>query len=140
LVRSGTLDNLVIIVAFWLTLVCVYGGLSLVSSGRRGSKAGRRPAIPKTPSRPDSPAMRQRPRAALPQIGGLTSEVHLLRAEVEHLRSELEALTNAAAQQERRSGAVPRQERLPGVPAKPAAPRPRRGSPRTSSKGLLSVD
>ena len=95
------MDNLLIIVAFWLMLVGVWGGLSLVHSGRKNqSPRAPAPPQPRAPVRP-RPMMRPRPSAGQTQPGAPVSEVDMLRAEVEHLRTELMALSSAAARQER---------------------------------------
>jgi len=94
------LEVFVIIVAFWLILVGVYGGLSLVNSGRKQRPLQR--SLPAASARP-----RPLPRPAADgrisdaALGGLFSEVDVLRAQVEHLRTEVVALTDAATRFER---------------------------------------
>jgi hypothetical protein len=81
------LEVLVIIAAVWLMLVGVYGGYSLISSSRR-RRVGRNQAAvtpPPIPVRPTGPRSAPSP--------GLSSEVELLRAQIEHLRSEVVALS-----------------------------------------------
>lgn len=95
------MEILVIIVAFWLLLVGAYGGLTLLN-GR--SKTGRgRPT-------PGSPRVRiaEWEKTPLPgssqpaaPLGGLFSEVDMLRAQVEHLRTEVVALSETATRHER---------------------------------------
>ena len=94
------MDTLVFIVAFWLMLVGVYGAYSLVNSGRNSSKRGRAAQATRVPVRPARPVMRPRP-VNQPQTSGHLSEVDILRAEVQHLRTEVVALSTAAARYER---------------------------------------
>ncbi len=89
------MEILVIIVAFCLVVVGGYGALALRRGGsfQRGSKAAPRVRIEDW----ESHGSEQR---ATP-LGGLFSEVDLLRAQVEHLRTEVVALSDVAAQRER---------------------------------------
>jgi hypothetical protein len=82
----------VIIVAFWLLLVGAYGGLNLLSAR---SKEQRRPGA--------STAVRFRADGTedIAPLGGLFSEVDMLRAQVEHLRTEVVALSETATRHER---------------------------------------
>jgi hypothetical protein len=91
------LEILAIIVAFWLLLVGIYGGISLTSSGRRHRRAAHRNAGLR------SAAVSARTGAAAdqPVLGGLFSEVDMLRAQVEHLRSEVTALSGAPVRPEK---------------------------------------
>jgi hypothetical protein len=84
-------EILVVIVAFWLLLVGAYGGLSLLSAR---SKENRRQG------QSSARVGRQETKDASP-IGGLFSEVDLLRAQVEHLRTEVVALSETATRHER---------------------------------------
>jgi hypothetical protein len=79
---------LVIIVAFWLLLVGAYGGLTLLSAR---NKTNRRRAALQPPT--------QRGEGA--PLGGLFSEVDMLRAQVEHLRTEVVALSETATRHEK---------------------------------------
>jgi hypothetical protein len=92
-------EILVIIVAFWLLLVGAYGGLTLLN-GR--AKVGGTPT-------PGSPRVRignwertplRGSNEAAP-LGGLFTEVDMLRAQVEHLRTEVVALSETATRHER---------------------------------------
>jgi hypothetical protein len=83
-------EILVIIVAFWLLLVGAYGGMTLLNAS---SKERRRHA--------SSKARQTGARSGEAPIGGLFSEVDLLRAQVEHLRTEVVALSETAARHER---------------------------------------
>lgn len=85
------MEVLVIIAAFWLMLVGVYGGYSLVSSSRRRRAAPARPPAAEPAQLPSRVAT---PRQAAPPA--LFSEVEMLRAQVEHLRSEVVALSGEA--------------------------------------------
>ena len=85
------MEILVVIVAFWLLLVGAYGGLQLLSARSKADQ--RRSAQP-------SHNARQKTKDAAP-LGGLFSEVDLLRAQVEHLRTEVVALSETATRQER---------------------------------------
>jgi hypothetical protein len=94
-------EILVIIVAFWLLLVGAYGGLTLLN-GR--SKRGR---VRPTPGSPrvrianwETTPLRGSDEARAP-LGGLFSEVDMLRAQVEHLRTEVVALSETATKHER---------------------------------------
>ena len=84
------MEILVVIVAFWLLLVGAYGGLNLLSA--RG-KASRRATA--------QPSPRSAGPAANAPLGGLFSEVDILRAQVEHLRTEVVALSETATRHER---------------------------------------
>ena len=81
---------LVIIVAFWLMLVGIYGGLSLMNSGRRRrerthhSSTVRSAAVAARGVSKDQPV-----------LGGLFSEVDMLRVQVEDLRSQVVALSGS---------------------------------------------
>jgi len=90
-------ETLVLIVAFWLILIGAYGVMTLRPRGgepraeaapapaRSRAAASRRPAASQRPARP--PTEDARP-----------SEVDLLRAQVEHLRTEVLALSSTAPQ------------------------------------------
>jgi hypothetical protein len=85
-------EILVIIVAFWLLLVGAYGGLMLFNgrdagSARRPARSGR--SLPGTNE--------------TQPMGGLFSEVDMLRAQVEHLRTEVVALSETAAARHERA-------------------------------------
>jgi hypothetical protein len=91
------LEILAIIVAFWLMLVGIYGGLSLVGSSRKRKHSVRRTATVRSAAvtaRTGAPADQ-------PVLGGLFSEVDMLRAQVEHLRSEVVALSGSSVRQEK---------------------------------------
>jgi hypothetical protein len=81
------LEVLVIIAAIWLMLLGIYGGYSLVvSSRRRRVRRDQGTVTPaEIPARPAGPRPTTSP--------ALASEVEMLRAQVEHLRSEVVALS-----------------------------------------------
>ena len=95
------MEILVIIVAFWLILVGAYGGLMLLngshkhSGGYRGSPPPPRVRLAQLQQVP-APANKQPA-----QLGGLFSEVDMLRAQVEHLRTEVVALSDVATRFEK---------------------------------------
>jgi hypothetical protein len=85
------LGILVIIVAFWLMLVGIYGGLSLMNSSRRRRARAHQSATVR------SAAVAARTVAKdQPVLGGLFSEVDMLRVQVEDLRSQVVALSSSA--------------------------------------------
>ena len=86
------MEILVVIVAFWLLLVGAYGGLTLLSARNKQSRHHAQ-AVPRT--RPD--------RTEAAPLGGLFSEVDMLRAQVEHLRTEVVALSETAATRHERA-------------------------------------
>ena len=90
------MEILAIIVAFWLLLVGIYGGLSLAGSSRHRKQATRRNATVRSAA-----AARTGATTDQPVLGGLFSEVDMLRAQVEHLRTEVTALSGATARQEK---------------------------------------
>jgi hypothetical protein len=91
------LEILAIIVAFWLLLVGIYGGLSLAGSSRRRKQSARRNAG----IRSAAVASRTGASTDQPVLGGLFSEVDMLRAQVEHLRTEVTALSGTAVRPEK---------------------------------------
>jgi hypothetical protein len=95
-------EILVIIVAFWLILVGGYGALTLLN-GKAARPAARRAAAP-APRIRIAPQNGQQPLPGAPaqtQLGGLFSEVDMLRAQVEHLRTEVVALSDVATRYEK---------------------------------------
>ncbi len=84
------MEILVVIVAFWLLLVGAYGGINMLIS--RG-KANRRTL--------HSLRFRNASPATSAPLGGLFSEVDILRAQIEHLRTEVVALSETATRHER---------------------------------------
>src|SRR5688572_13151690 len=105
------METLIIIVAFWLILLGAYGVVSLIREPAGGGastdgtslalgRLGRRPQILedlRSVERPTILSERRQaraPAAERPAINGLFSEVDVLRAQVEHLRTELTALSN----------------------------------------------
>lgn len=96
------MEILVIIVAFWLMLVGVYGGWSLRNGSQRGSVARRagQAAAPRVRlaqwDRKPSPVKRE-----AVKLEPLVNEVDMLRAQVEHLRTEVVALSDVAGRYER---------------------------------------
>jgi hypothetical protein len=95
-------EILVIIVAFWLILVGGYGALTLFN-GKPGRPTARRAAAP-APRVRIAPQNGQQPLPGAPaqtQLGGLFSEVDMLRAQVEHLRTEVVALSDVATRYEK---------------------------------------
>jgi len=82
-------EILVIIIAFWLLLVGVYGGLNLLSARSKENRL--HDMQPRKQAQGDAPA----------PLGGLFSEVDILRAQVEHLRTEVVALSETASKRER---------------------------------------
>jgi len=83
-------EILVIIVAFWLLLVGAYGGLNLLSARSKEQRLqGSQSAIRRAGGTETAP------------LGGLFSEVDMLRAQVEHLRTEVVALSETATRHER---------------------------------------
>ena len=96
-------EILVIIVAFWLILVGGYGGMTLLNGSHKRPAAGRRVAPP-APRVRISSEFGQQPLPGAPastQLGGLFSEVDMLRAQVEHLRTEVVALSDVATRYEK---------------------------------------
>jgi hypothetical protein len=94
-------EILVIIVAFWLILVGGYGAMTLLN-GRPAKAGSRRAALP--PRARIAPQSAQQPLPGAPahtQLGGLFSEVDMLRAQVEHLRTEVVALSDVASRYEK---------------------------------------
>jgi hypothetical protein len=94
-------EILVIIVAFWLILVGGYGALTLLN-GKATRPAARRAAP--APRVRIAPQNGQQPLPGAPaqtQLGGLFSEVDMLRAQVEHLRTEVVALSDVATRYEK---------------------------------------
>ena len=95
------MEILVIIVAFWLLLVGAYGGMTLLNGGHKRG-AGYRASPP-----PPRVRLAQFEQVPLPshkqpsQLGGLFSEVDMLRAQVEHLRTEVVALSDVATRYEK---------------------------------------
>ncbi|HEX5369928.1 MAG TPA: hypothetical protein VFY10_10985 [Dehalococcoidia bacterium] len=82
------MEILVIIVAFWLMLVGIYGGLSLMnSSKRRRDRTHHSTTVRSTAVAARSVSKEQ------PVLGGLFSEVDMLRVQVEDLRSQVVALS-----------------------------------------------
>jgi hypothetical protein len=90
--KERPVEILVIIIAFWLLLVGAYGGLQLL--GARNKQGQRRQAQPAARSRTAAGAKDE-------PLGGLFSEVDMLRSQVEHLRTEVVALSETATRQER---------------------------------------
>jgi hypothetical protein len=84
-------EILVVIVAFWLLLVGAYGGLTLISARNKESRRRQTQAAPRVRA--------EREEAA--PLGGLFSEVDMLRAQVEHLRTEVVALSETSTRGER---------------------------------------
>ncbi len=82
------METLVIIVAFWLILVGVYGALPLIRGEWRRPV---RPVVPRPAAAGQTPSLRRAAAVPGPRADGLSSEVDLLRLEVEQLRSELSA-------------------------------------------------
>jgi hypothetical protein len=93
-------EILVIIVAFWLLLVGAYGGLTLLN-GRSKTARGRTPGLPRVRIANWGTTPRQGSDEARAPLGGLFSEVDMLRAQVEHLRTEVVALSETATRHER---------------------------------------
>jgi hypothetical protein len=105
------LETLIIIIAFWLILMGVYGVVTLRPQGATG-RAGRAPAgaastnmfrrppvEERKPMAARSTAPRRAETAPTANVNGLFSEVDMLRAQIEHLRTEVLALS--AVQQEK---------------------------------------
>lgn len=84
------MEILVIIVAFWLLLVGAYGGLNLLNDRNKERRHDSQPAVRRADGT-EAPA----------PLGGLFSEVDMLRAQVEHLRTEVVALSETATRHER---------------------------------------
>jgi hypothetical protein len=85
-------EILVIIVAFWLLLVGAYGGLTLLNARNKANRRLRtQPAVRPRTDGSSGPA----------PLGGLFSEVDMLRAQVEHLRTEVVALSETATRHEK---------------------------------------
>ena len=81
------MEIFVIIVAFWLILVGAYGALTLMGN-RKAEQARTNRASGALPARPAP-------------LGEVFSEVDMLRAQVEHLRTEVVALSETATRHER---------------------------------------
>jgi hypothetical protein len=95
-------EILVIIIAFWLILVGGYGGMTLLNGSHKHPAARR--VAPPAPRVRISSEFAQQPLPGAPastQLGGLFSEVDLLRAQVEHLRTEVVALSDVATRHEK---------------------------------------
>jgi len=84
------MEIFVVIVAFWLLQLCAYGGLSLLSAR---SKANRRQS--------EQPTVGNKHTDGAVPLGGLFSEVDMLRSQVEHLRTEVVVLSETAARPDR---------------------------------------
>ena len=98
--RSLVVEILIIIVAFWLILVGGYGAMTLLN-GKPGRPTPRRAAAA-APRARIAPKNGQQPLPGAPaQLGGLFSEVDMLRAQVEHLRTEVVALSDVASRYEK---------------------------------------
>jgi hypothetical protein len=93
-------EILVIIVAFWLILVGGYGAMTLLNGGSK-RRAPRRSAPPPRMRISQNFGQQPLPGTQAPQLGGLFSEVDLLRAQVEHLRTEVVALSETATRYDR---------------------------------------
>ena len=123
------METLVIIVAVWLILLGIYGALPMLRGSNNPRPVAPRvavrsfaqvevPAFIETTSEHAAPIVQPRPavrashaQSPLPAMG-LFSEVDMLRAQVEHLRSELSALATAPVRRE--AGSRSRRYR-PGV-------------------------
>jgi hypothetical protein len=81
------LEILAVIVGFWLVLVSVYIGLIVVAAYRRRQKTKQQGGI-----RSAAFSARTGTSTDQPVLGGLFSEVDMLRVQVETLRSEMSAL------------------------------------------------
>jgi hypothetical protein len=95
-------EILVIIVAFWLILVGGYGAMTLLNGNAKHPAPRRTPAA--APRVRGGAQFGQQPLPGAPatsQLGGLFSEVDLLRAQVEHLRTEVVALSDVATRYEK---------------------------------------
>jgi hypothetical protein len=103
------METLIIIVAFWLIVVGIYGALPLVRGVAHGPARGA-PRVSRSPlasissfslpHRQESRPAVQRQTERIPSPS-LFSELDMLRAQVEHLRSQLVALSSASSREER---------------------------------------
>jgi hypothetical protein len=82
------MEIFVIIVAFWLILVGAYGALTLMGNRAEQARSQMHGASVGLPKRPAP-------------LGEVFSEVDMLRAQVEHLRTEVVALSETATRHER---------------------------------------
>ena len=87
------MEILVVIVAFWLLLVGAYGGITLISTRNRQNRRRQVETTPRIRAE----------RGETAPLGGLFSEVDMLRAQVEHLRTEVVALSETASTRHERS-------------------------------------
>jgi len=84
------LEIAAVIVGFWLVLVCIYVSLVLVAEVRRRQRQKAQASIRSTAF-----SARTGTSTEQPVLGGLFSEVDMLRIQVETLRSEMSALTGS---------------------------------------------
>lgn len=108
------METLIIIVAFWLILIGIYGAMPMLRAPRL--KAPAPPKFVQTPltaaiqrevearPAPVRTAPRRQPLPPFqPDAGDPYAEVSMLRAQIEHLRSELVALSGNPDREERSS-------------------------------------
>ncbi len=84
------MEILVIIVAFWLMLVGIYGGLSLMNSSKRRRERTHQSSTVRSAAVTARSVSKEQP-----VLGGLFSEVDMLRVQVEDLRSQVVALSGS---------------------------------------------
>lgn len=84
------MEILAIIVGFWLVLVGVYAGLVALAAFRKRQRTKRQQATIRSAAFSTRTASTDQP-----VLGGLFSEVDMLRMQVETLRSEMSALNGA---------------------------------------------
>ena len=101
------METVVLVIALWLILVGIYGGLSLLSGPPRNAqpRAQRRPKARQAAPQQYAQAYDLERDAS----GAILSEVDLLRAQVRHLRSEVFAMS--ATPQEDKPAAKPKRYR-----------------------------
>jgi hypothetical protein len=99
------METLLLIVAFWLILLGVYGAIFLPRQTLGMDKV--RPSVV-VPLRAPAPSLRRMPSTRLvPTNVGSVSEVDMLRAQVDQLRSEILALSSAPARERTTTHRVP---------------------------------
>ena len=88
--RRKPLEILAVIVGFWLVLITLYIALALVAAYRRRRQSKQQASIRSAAFSARTGTSREQP-----VLGGLFSEVDMLRIQVETLRSEMSALNGA---------------------------------------------
>jgi hypothetical protein len=97
------METLLLIAAFWLVLLGVYGAFFLPKNAAEAEARHRARAVVATVATTYAPGRRPAIRQNLPELPASTTvtEVELLRAQVEQLRSEILALSSGERTQRR---------------------------------------